>query len=168
MGPDAQIAKCVEDTQDKDKLITRMQTENSALRGGQQAGGAAGHGVGGPGGGGGPLARGCDARRNRWRGSGWVWARIGPPGALCALLSRPPLPSPPERPPGLLNVRARGAPGTTDHGPPALDSLAARLQPLNTPSVRKGSTGGPAPYGSQHLSGSTEMGRYMMRALTVS
>lgn len=27
------------------------------------------------------------------------------------------------------------APGPTAHGPPALDSLAARLQPLNTPSV---------------------------------
>uniref|UniRef100_A0A3Q2T6R1 GIT ArfGAP 1 n=1 Tax=Fundulus heteroclitus TaxID=8078 RepID=A0A3Q2T6R1_FUNHE len=30
------------------------------------------------------------------------------------------------------------APGPAAHGPPALDSLAARLQPLNTPSVRKG------------------------------
>uniref|UniRef100_A0A3B4YT69 GIT ArfGAP 1 n=1 Tax=Seriola lalandi dorsalis TaxID=1841481 RepID=A0A3B4YT69_SERLL len=29
------------------------------------------------------------------------------------------------------------APGPTAHGPPALDSLAARLQPLNTPSVSK-------------------------------
>uniref|UniRef100_A0A3Q3K1I9 Arf-GAP domain-containing protein n=1 Tax=Monopterus albus TaxID=43700 RepID=A0A3Q3K1I9_MONAL len=29
------------------------------------------------------------------------------------------------------------APGPTAHGPPALDSLAARLQPLNTPSVPK-------------------------------
>lgn len=28
--------------------------------------------------------------------------------------------------------------------------------------VRKGSTAGPTPYGSQHLSGSTEMGRYMV------
>lgn len=28
--------------------------------------------------------------------------------------------------------------------------------------VRKGSTGGPVSYGSQHLSGSTEMGRYMV------
>uniref|UniRef100_A0A7N6AZ24 Arf-GAP domain-containing protein n=1 Tax=Anabas testudineus TaxID=64144 RepID=A0A7N6AZ24_ANATE len=54
------------------------------------------------------------------------------------------------------------APNPTAHGPPALDSLAARLQPLNTPSVRKGSTGGPVPYGGQHLSRSTEMGRHMV------
>uniref|UniRef100_A0A8D3DIG5 GIT ArfGAP 1 n=1 Tax=Scophthalmus maximus TaxID=52904 RepID=A0A8D3DIG5_SCOMX len=54
------------------------------------------------------------------------------------------------------------APGPTAHGPPALDSLAARLQPLNTHSVRKGSTGGSSTYGGHHLSGSTEMGRYMV------
>uniref|UniRef100_A0A096LX92 GIT ArfGAP 1 n=1 Tax=Poecilia formosa TaxID=48698 RepID=A0A096LX92_POEFO len=72
------------------------------------------------------------------------------------------------------------APGPTAHGPPALDSLAARLQPLNTPSeehkddlkekdvetgmfqVRKGGVSSPGLYGVQHVSGSTEMGRYMV------
>uniref|UniRef100_A0A3Q2D1K3 G protein-coupled receptor kinase interacting ArfGAP 1 n=1 Tax=Cyprinodon variegatus TaxID=28743 RepID=A0A3Q2D1K3_CYPVA len=38
------------------------------------------------------------------------------------------------------------APGPTAHGPPALDSLAARLQPLNTPSVRKGGISVTSPY----------------------
>ncbi|KAJ4935478.1 hypothetical protein JOQ06_017011 [Pogonophryne albipinna] len=52
------------------------------------------------------------------------------------------------------------APGPMAHGPPVLDSLAARLQPLNTYSARKGSTGGTGMYGVQHLS--TEMGRYMV------
>lgn len=58
---------------------------------------------------------GWDARRNWWRGSGWIRARSGPPRALGALLGRPPLPSPSEGPPGLLNVRARGGP--RPHGP---------------------------------------------------
>ena len=66
-----------------------------------------------------PLARGCNARRNKWRGSGWVWARSGHPGALCALLRCSPLPSPPERPPGLLNVRARGGPRPQGPWPPS-------------------------------------------------
>lgn len=112
------------------KEITRMQTENSALRGGQQAGGAAGHGVGGPGGGG------------HWPGGGM---RVGiGGGGLCGF-------GPGADPPGLSvpssvtphshpNRRDRqaismyepgAAPGPTAHGPPALD----RLQPLNTPSV---------------------------------
>uniref|UniRef100_A0A3B4UBU3 GIT ArfGAP 1 n=1 Tax=Seriola dumerili TaxID=41447 RepID=A0A3B4UBU3_SERDU len=124
------------------KEITRMQTENSALRGGQQAGGAAGHGVGGPGGGGGGGA--------------------DPPG-LSVPSSVAPHSHPHRRDRQAFSMYEPGAaPGPTAHGPPALDSLAARLQPLNTPSVRKGSTGGPAPYGGQHLSGSTEMGRYMV------
>lgn len=62
-----------------------------------------------------PLARGWDERRNRWRRCKWVWVRCGPPGALCALLGHPPLPSLPEGPPGLLDVRARGCP--RPHGP---------------------------------------------------
>lgn len=57
-----------------------------------------------------PLARGWDKGRNRRRGSGRLWARSGSPGALGALFDYSLLPSPPERPPGLLNVRARGSP----------------------------------------------------------
>lgn len=34
--------------------------------------------------------------------------------------------------------------------------------PFFSPQVRKGSMGAPAQYGSQHLSGSTEMGRYLV------
>ncbi|XP_054649697.1 ARF GTPase-activating protein GIT1 isoform X2 [Dunckerocampus dactyliophorus] len=144
------------------KEITRMQTENSVLRGGQQAGGAAGHGVGGPGGGG-----------TYWPGGGMrgvigggVMSGLGT-GVDASVLTAPSLATPQSH----LHRRDRqafsmyepgAAPNPTTHGPPALDSLAARLQPLNTPSVRKGSTGGLAPYGGQHLSGSTEMGRYMI------
>lgn len=86
------------------------------------AGGPAGWGVSWPWGRGAwrsrrrrPQARWWDERRNRRRGSGWVWARGGTPGALGALLCCPPLPSPPEGPPGLLNVRARSGP--RPHGP---------------------------------------------------
>ena len=74
-----------------------------------------GGGGGGRRGGGGPVEGGWDKRGNRRRGSGWVWARSRPPGAFGALLGCPPLPSPPEGPPGLLNVRARGGP--RPHGP---------------------------------------------------
>ncbi|KAM8768332.1 ARF GTPase-activating protein GIT1 isoform X1 [Acanthopagrus latus] len=147
------------------KEITRMQTENSALRGSQQAGGAAGHGVGGPGGGGGGGAH--------WQGGG-IRGGIGGgglggfgPGADPQGLSVPSSVAPHSHPhrrdrQAFSMYEPGAAPGPTAHGPPALDSLAARLQPLNTPSVRKGSTAGPTPYGSQHLSGSTEMGRYMV------
>ncbi|XP_028276361.1 ARF GTPase-activating protein GIT1 isoform X1 [Parambassis ranga] len=143
------------------KEITRMQTENSALRGGQQAGGAAGHGVGGPGGGGGGGGH--------WPGGGMrggigggALGGFGPgmdtPG-LSVPSSVTPHSHPHRRERQAFSMYEPGAaPGPTAHGPPALDSLAARLQPLNTPSVRKG----PAPYGGQHLSGSTEMGRYMV------
>ncbi|XP_007566816.1 ARF GTPase-activating protein GIT1 isoform X1 [Poecilia latipinna] len=145
------------------KEITRMQTENSALRGGQQAGGAAGHGVGGPGGGGG----------GHWVSGGMFGGVVAGglggfgSGADPTGLSVPPSASP--YPP--LHRRDRqaismyepgAAPGPTAHGPPALDSLAARLQPLNTPSVRKGGVSSPGLYGVQHVSGSTEMGRYMV------
>ncbi|XP_072249010.1 ARF GTPase-activating protein GIT1 isoform X2 [Leuresthes tenuis] len=41
------------------------------------------------------------------------------------------------------------------------NNLSEELRRLQK-EVRKGGTGGPAPYGSQHLSGSTEMGRYMI------
>ncbi|XP_035535297.1 ARF GTPase-activating protein GIT1 isoform X3 [Morone saxatilis] len=41
------------------------------------------------------------------------------------------------------------------------NNLSEELRRLQK-EVRKGGTGGPTPYGSQHLSGSTEMGRYMV------
>ncbi|XP_072311075.1 ARF GTPase-activating protein GIT1 isoform X2 [Eucyclogobius newberryi] len=141
------------------KEITRMQTENSSLRGGQQVGGSSGQGPGGPGGGG------------HWMGSG------GRSGAGAALSVFGPntdpqgLSMPSSGAPHALHRRDRqavsmyepgAAPGPTAHGPPALDSLSARLQPLHTPSVRKGSSGGPVSYGGHHLSSTTEMGRYMV------
>ncbi|XP_069557295.1 ARF GTPase-activating protein GIT1 isoform X2 [Brachyistius frenatus] len=145
------------------KEINRMQTENSTLRGGQQAGGPAGHGVGGPGGGGGGGGH--------WPGggmrggiSGGGLERFGPgadPPGLSVTSSVAPHSHPHRRERQAFSMYEPGAaPGPTAHGPPALDSLAARLQPLNTPSVRKGGTC--TPYGGQHLSGSTEMGRYMV------
>ncbi|XP_062417031.1 ARF GTPase-activating protein GIT1 isoform X2 [Pungitius pungitius] len=147
------------------KEITRMQTENSVLRGGQQAGGPAGHGVGGPGGGGGGSGGGGGGG-GHWHGGGM---RVGvgaggmggfgtgadPPG-LSVPSSAVPNSHPHRRDRQAFSMYEPGAaPGPTAHGPPVLDSLAARLQPLNTPSVRK-------PYGGQHHSGSTEMGRYMV------
>lgn len=45
--------------------------------------------------------------------------------------------------------------------PPSLSSSLHPCVPLFS-QVRKGSTGGPTPYGGQHLSGSMEMGRYMV------
>ncbi|XP_068563134.1 ARF GTPase-activating protein GIT1 isoform X1 [Cebidichthys violaceus] len=145
------------------KEITRMQTENSALRGGQQAGGAAGHGVGGPGGGGGGGG-------GHWHGGGMRggvgggglggFGTGGDPPGLSVPSSVAPNSHHHRRDRQAFSMYEPGAaPGPTAHGPPVLDSLAARLQPLNTPSSRKGGT---APYGGHHLSGSTEMGRYMV------
>lgn len=107
-----------------------MQTENSVLRGCQQAGGAAGHGAGGGGGGG------------HWPGGGKQVGGGGSagPGMDAPSHSVPPSAAPHSHP----HWRERQAysmfepgavPGPTAHGPPALDSLAARLQPLNTASV---------------------------------
>ncbi|XP_019741415.1 ARF GTPase-activating protein GIT1 isoform X3 [Hippocampus comes] len=145
------------------KEITRMQTENSALRGGQHAGGPVGHGVGGPGGGGGAGTS--------WLGGGMRTVIGGGLPVLGKGLDHPGLTVPssatPQSHPHRRDRQAfsmyepGAAPNPTAHGPPALDSPAARLQPLNTPSVRKGSTGGLTSYGGQHLSGSSEMGRYM-------
>ncbi|XP_038549731.1 ARF GTPase-activating protein GIT1 isoform X1 [Micropterus salmoides] len=146
------------------KEITRMQTENSALRGGQQVGGSAGHGVGGPGGvGGGGHRQGGGMRGGIGGGGlGGFGPGVEPPG-LSVPSSVAPHSHPHRRDRQAFSMYEPGAaPGPMAHGPPALDSLAARLQPLNTPSVRKGGTGGPAPYGGQHLSGSTEIGRYMV------
>ncbi|XP_049582592.1 ARF GTPase-activating protein GIT1 isoform X3 [Syngnathus scovelli] len=144
------------------KEITRMQTENSALRGGQHAGGPVGHGVGGHGGGGGAGT--C------WPGGGMRGVIGGGLTVLGKGVDHSGLTVPSSatsqshshrRDRQAFSMYEPGAaPNPTAHGPPALDSLAARLQPLNTPSVRKGSTGGS--YGGQHLSGSSEMGRYMI------
>ncbi|KAJ3589959.1 hypothetical protein NHX12_007916 [Muraenolepis orangiensis] len=135
--------------------ITRMQTENSSLRVGQQAGGVAGHG--GPGGGGGHWPGG-GTKAGLVGGGGGVGG-VGSGGDPAALYSHP---HPHRRDRQAFSMYEPGAtPGPKAHGPPALDSLAARLQPLNTPSARK-VPGGPSPYGGHHLSASTEMGRYMV------
>ncbi|KAL3992217.1 crystallin, alpha A [Sarotherodon galilaeus] len=136
------------------KEITRMQTENSALRRGQQAGGAAGHGVGGPGGGGGT---GGHWAVGGMRGGVGGFAPGGDPPVLSVPSSATPHSHPHRRERQAFSMYEPGAaPGPTAHGPPVLDSLTPRLQPLNTASVRKGSSGSP------YLSGSAEMGRYMV------
>ncbi|XP_061637390.1 ARF GTPase-activating protein GIT1 isoform X2 [Phyllopteryx taeniolatus] len=140
--------------------ITRMQTENSALRGGQHAGGPVGHGVGGPSGGGGTVWLGG---RVVIGGGLTVLGKGVDPSGLTVPSSATSQSHPHRRDRQAFSMYEPGAaPKPTAHGPPALDSLAARLQPLNTPSVRKGSTGGLTSYGGQHLSGSLEMGRYMI------
>uniref|UniRef100_A0A674C488 GIT ArfGAP 1 n=1 Tax=Salmo trutta TaxID=8032 RepID=A0A674C488_SALTR len=133
------------------KEISRMQTENSALRGGQVIGGGGAGGLGG-GGGGSPA---------HWQGGvrgGGGGGRGGDHSSL-AMSSSP------------AHRRDRQAFSMYEPGPatpkphshsPGLDSLTGRLQPLH-PSVRKGGPGGPTPYGGQHLSSSMEMGRYMVR-----
>ncbi|KAI3354616.1 hypothetical protein L3Q82_019120 [Scortum barcoo] len=143
---------------------TDADREQCAAGGPAGWGQAAGHGVGGPGGGGGG---------GHWQGGGMrggigggglggFGPGVDPPG-LSVPSSVAPHSHPHRRDRQAFSMYEPGAaPGPTAHGPPALDSLAARLQPLNTHSVRKGSTGGPTPYGGQHLSGSTEMGRYMV------
>ncbi|KAK2846952.1 hypothetical protein Q5P01_009951 [Channa striata] len=150
------------------KEITRMQTENSALRGSQQAGGTAGHGVGGPGGGGGVGAhwQGGMVQRVMAGGGMSVFGPGAEPPGLSVPSSVTPHSHTHRRDRQAFSMYEPGAaPSPTVHGPPVLDSLAARLQPLNPASVRKGSTGGPAPYGGQHLSASTEMSRYMVPKL---
>ncbi|XP_052380345.1 ARF GTPase-activating protein GIT1 isoform X1 [Oncorhynchus keta] len=132
------------------KEISRMQTENSALRGGQVVGGGGAGGLGG-GGGGSPA---------HWHGGvrgGGGGGRGGDHSSL-AMSSAP------------AHRRDRQAFSMYEPGPatpkphshsPGLDSLTGRLQPLH-PSVRKGGPGGPTPYGGQHLSSSMEVGRYMV------
>ncbi|CAL8360970.1 unnamed protein product [Merluccius merluccius] len=138
------------------KEITRMQMENSSLRGGQQAGGVTGHGGPGGGGGGGGHWPGGGTKAGLVGGGGV--GGVGSSGDPAALYSHP---HPHRRDRQAFSMYEPGAaPGPKAHGPPALDSLAARLQPLNTPSVRK-VPGGSSPYGGHHLSASTEMGRYM-------
>uniref|UniRef100_A0A8C3A7G7 GIT ArfGAP 1 n=1 Tax=Cyclopterus lumpus TaxID=8103 RepID=A0A8C3A7G7_CYCLU len=101
------------------KEITRMQTENSALRGCQQAGGPAGGGMRGGVGGGGP---------------GGFGTGVDPPGLSVPSSVAPNSHSYRRDRQAFSMYEPGAAPGPTAHGPPVLDSLAARLQPLNTPS----------------------------------
>uniref|UniRef100_A0A669BYJ9 GIT ArfGAP 1 n=1 Tax=Oreochromis niloticus TaxID=8128 RepID=A0A669BYJ9_ORENI len=118
------------------KEITRMQTENSALRRGQQAGGAAGHGVGGPGGGGGT---GGHWAVGGMRGGVGGFGPGGDPPVLSVPSTATPHSHPHRRERQAFSMYEPGAaPGPTAHGPPVLDSLTPRLQPLNTASVKEG------------------------------
>ncbi|KAJ7990255.1 hypothetical protein DPEC_G00298430 [Dallia pectoralis] len=123
------------------KEISRMQTENGALRGGP-AGGVRGTAGSGGGAGGSPA---------HWPG--------GVRGGVGGVSSAAPVQ---RRDRQAISMYEPGA-ATPKPQPlsPGLDSRAGRLQPLN-PSVRKGGPGAPAPYGGHHLSGSTEVGRYMV------
>lgn len=115
-----------------------MQTENSALRGSQQAGGTVGHGVGvafGAGGVGGHW-QGCVMRGVIGGGGmGGFGAGVDSPG-LSVPSSVTSHSHPHRRDRQAFSMYEPGAaPNPKAHGPPVLDSLAARLQPLNTPSV---------------------------------
>ncbi|XP_030193181.1 ARF GTPase-activating protein GIT1 isoform X2 [Gadus morhua] len=139
------------------KEITRMQTENSSLRVGQQAGGPAGHG--GPGGGGGGHWSGGGTKAGLGGGGGGGggggMGGVGSGGDPAGLYSQP---HPHRRDRQAFSMYEPGAaPGPKAHGPPALDAHLARLQPLNTASTRK-VPGGPSPYGGHHLSASSEIG----------
>ncbi|XP_029528796.1 ARF GTPase-activating protein GIT1-like isoform X1 [Oncorhynchus nerka] len=130
------------------KEISRMQTENSALRGGQVGGGGGAGGLGG-GGGGSPA---------HWPGG--VRGGGGRGGDHSSLAVSSAVPSH-RRDRQAFSMYEPGAATPKPHShSPGLDSLTGRLQPLH-PSVRKGGPGGPTPYGGSHLSGSMEMGRYM-------
>ncbi|XP_021443259.2 ARF GTPase-activating protein GIT1 isoform X4 [Oncorhynchus mykiss] len=130
------------------KEISRMQTENSALRGGQVGGGGGAGGLGG-GGGGSPA---------HWPGG--VRGGEGRGGDHSSLAVSSAVPSH-RRDRQAFSMYEPGAATPKPHShSPGLDSLTGRLQPLH-PSVRKGGPGGPTPYGGSHLSGSMEMGRYM-------
>uniref|UniRef100_A0A6Q2XC85 Arf-GAP domain-containing protein n=1 Tax=Esox lucius TaxID=8010 RepID=A0A6Q2XC85_ESOLU len=129
------------------KEISRMQTENSALRGGQ-VGGGGGTGSLGGGGGGSPA---------HWPGG----VRGGGGGGDHSNLGVSSVAPAQRRDRQAFSMYEPGAATPKPHShSPGLDSLAGRLQPLH-PSMRKGGPGGPTPYGGQHLSGSTEVGRYM-------
>ncbi|CAL8335727.1 unnamed protein product [Boreogadus saida] len=137
------------------KEITRMQTENSSLRVGQQAGGPAGHGGPGGGGGGHWSGGGTKAGLGGGGGGGGGMGGVGSGGDPAGLYSQP---HPHRRDRQAFSMYEPGAaPGPKAHGPPALDAHLARLQPLNTASTRK-VPGGPSPYGSHHLSASSEIG----------
>ncbi|KAG7281444.1 hypothetical protein CRUP_029893 [Coryphaenoides rupestris] len=132
------------------KEITRMQTENSSLRVGQQAGGFAGHGGPGGGGGGGGGGHwpggGTKSGLVVGGGGGGGVGGVGSSGDPAGLYSHPH-----RRDRQAFSMYEPGAaPSPKAHGPPALDSLTARLQPLNTPSARK-VPGGPSHYGGRYM-----------------
>ncbi|CAB1347681.1 unnamed protein product [Coregonus sp. 'balchen'] len=130
------------------KEISRMQTENSALRGGQVGGGGGAGGLGG-GGGGSPA---------HWPGGVRGGGGRGGDHSSLAMSSAAPAH---RRDRQAFSMYEPGAATPKPHShSPGLDSLTDRLQPLH-PSVRKGGPGCPTPYGGPHLSGSMEMGRYM-------
>ncbi|XP_072557651.1 ARF GTPase-activating protein GIT1 isoform X2 [Paramormyrops kingsleyae] len=119
------------------KEISRMQMENSAMRGGQEGGGMLQGAGGGPG----------------------LWPGAVARGAGDVSFSASPAPATHRRDRQAISMYEPGA-APPKALSPALDPLAGRLQPLH-PSVRRGVSTGPAPYSGLQLSGSTEVGRYM-------
>ncbi|XP_060800070.1 ARF GTPase-activating protein GIT1 isoform X1 [Neoarius graeffei] len=123
------------------KEISRMQTENVALRGAQA-------GPAGALGGGNPALWPTGVRGAGGVGSGEL--SLAPPSSAPLRRDRQAFSM---YEPGVAAPKALG---------PALDSLSGHLQPLSTSvSVRKGASAGPTPYGGPHMSASMEMGRYM-------
>ncbi|XP_062873458.1 ARF GTPase-activating protein GIT1 isoform X2 [Trichomycterus rosablanca] len=123
------------------KEISRMQTENVVLRGGQ-----AGHT--GALGGGGPGLWPAGARGGPGGGAGLGDSNLTPPSSAL-----------PRRDRQAFSMYEPGS-ATPKALSPALNSLSGHLQPLSS-SVRKGASAGPTPYGGPHLSASMEVGRYM-------
>ncbi|MCJ8740152.1 hypothetical protein PDJAM_G00055580 [Pangasius djambal] len=122
------------------KEISRMQTENVALRG-AQAGPAGALGGGNP-------ALWPTGVRGGAGGVGSGDSSLAPPSSAPLRRDRQAFSM---YEPGVAAPKALG---------PALDSLSGHLQPLSS-SVRKGASAGPTPYGGPHMSASMEMGRYM-------
>ncbi|XP_026780043.1 ARF GTPase-activating protein GIT1 isoform X1 [Pangasianodon hypophthalmus] len=124
------------------KEISRMQTENVALRG-AQAGPAGALGGGNP-------ALWPTGVRGGAGGVGSGDSSLAPPSSAPLRRDRQAFSM---YEPGVAAPKALG---------PALDSLSGHLQPLSSSvSVRKGASAGPTPYGGPHMSASMEMGRYM-------
>ncbi|XP_017346477.1 ARF GTPase-activating protein GIT1 isoform X1 [Ictalurus punctatus] len=124
------------------KEISRMQTENVALKG-AQAGPAGALGGGNP-------ALWPMGVRGGAGGVGSGDSSLAPPSSAPLRRDRQAFSM---YEPGTAAPKALG---------PALDSLSGHLQPLSSSvSVRKGASAGPTPYGGPHMSASMEMGRYM-------
>ncbi|TSN57723.1 ARF GTPase-activating protein GIT1 [Bagarius yarrelli] len=122
------------------KEISRMQTENVVLKGGQA-------GPMGALGGGNPTLWPTGVRGGAG-GVGSGDSTLAPPSSAPLRRDRQAFSM---YEPGVAAPKALG---------PALDSLSGHLQPLSS-SVRKGATAGPTPFGGPHMSASMEMGRYM-------
>ncbi|XP_053502644.1 ARF GTPase-activating protein GIT1 isoform X3 [Ictalurus furcatus] len=124
------------------KEISRMQTENVALKG-AQAGPAGALGGGNP-------ALWPTGVRGGAGGVGSGDSSLAPPSSAPLRRDRQAFSM---YEPGTAAPKALG---------PALDSLSGHLQPFSSSvSVRKGASAGPTPYGGPHMSASMEMGRYM-------